>query len=130
MIWQPLWRLPVRLNHRFTSTTGFGYFGFSKTDPDNGYYDPRQYWGIYQELALDMTFSKRARGHIGGRFGFDKENGDDWLDGGRFEVSGSVVVLPRVSLTAGYYNSNSRLDSREGYAADGFFAGLNYTHHD
>ena len=130
LIWQPLWRLPVHLNHRFTSTTGFGYFGFTKTDPDNGYYDPRQYWSIYQELALDMTFSKRARGHIGGRFGFDKENGDDWFNVGRFDVSGSFVLVPRFTLTAGYYNSNSRLDSREGYAADGFFVGLDYTHHD
>jgi len=128
--WQPLWRLPIRLNHRFTSTTGLGYFGFSKTDPDNGYYDPRQYVSIYEELALDMTFSKRARGHIGGRFGFDRENGDDWFNVGRFDISGSFVVHPRFSLTAGYYNSNSRLDSREGYAADGFFIGLDYVHHD
>jgi tetratricopeptide (TPR) repeat protein len=130
LVWQPLWRLPVRMNHRFTSSTGFGYFGFSKTDPDNGYYDPRQYWNVFEELALDMTFSKRARGHLSGRFGFDRENGGDWQNAGRFEVSGSFAVHPRLSLTAGYYNSNSRLDSREGYAADGFYVGLGYVHHE
>jgi tetratricopeptide (TPR) repeat protein len=130
LVWQPLWRMPVHVSHRFTSTTGFGYFGFTKTDPDNGYYDPRQYLSLYEEVALDMTFSKRARGHISGRYGFDRENGDDWFDVGRFEISGSFVVHPRVSLTAGYYNSTSRLDSREGYAADGFYVNLDYIHHD
>jgi len=45
-------------------------------------------------------------------------------------VSGSFVLVPRFTLTTGCYNSNSRLDSREGYAADGFFVGLDYTHHD
>jgi len=130
LVWQPLWRLPVHVNHRFTSTTGLGYFGFSKTDPDNGYYDPRQYLSIYEEAALDMTFSKRARGHVSGRYGFDRENGGDWFDVGRFDISGSLVVHPRVSLSAGYYNSTSRLDSREGYAADGFYIGLDYVHHD
>ncbi len=130
LVWQPLWRLPVRLNHRFTSTTGAGYFGFSKTDPDNGYYDPRQYLSIYEEVALDMTFSKRARGHVGGRAGLERENGGDWIDVWRFDISGSLAVHPRFSLKAGYYNSTSRLDSREGYAADGFFVGLDYVHHD
>ena len=129
LVWQPLWRLPVRLNHRFTSTTGFGYFGFSETK-DNGYYDPRQYLSIYEEASLDMTFHRRVRGRLSGRIGLDRENGDDWFDVGRVEVSGTFVLHPRFSLTAGYYNSNSRLDSREGYAANGFSLSLDYVHHD
>ena len=130
LAWQPLWRMPVGVNHRFTSTTGFGYFGFSKTDPDNGYYDPRQYLSVYEEVALDMTFTKRARGHVAGRLGLERENGGDWFDVGRIDISGTFTVHPRVSLTAGYYNSNSRLDSREGYAANGFYINLDYVHHD
>jgi len=128
-VWQPIWRVPVRLNHRFTSTTGFGYFGFSKTD-DNGYYDPRQYLSLYEEVGLDMTFSKRVRGNVAGRIGLDRENGGDWFDVGRIELSGTVVLHSRFALTAGYYNSNSRLDSREGYAAHGFYINLDYVHHD
>jgi hypothetical protein len=129
LVWQPLWRLPVRVNHRFTSTTGVGYFGFSATR-DNGYYDPRQYLSLYEEVALEVTFSKRARGRAAGRLGLDRENGDDWFDVGRFEISGTFVLHPRLALTAGYYDSNSRLGSREGYAADGFYLSLDYVHHD
>ncbi|HEX6791876.1 MAG TPA: tetratricopeptide repeat protein [Candidatus Krumholzibacteria bacterium] len=129
LVWQPLWKLPTRLNHRFSLTTGLGYFGFSHTR-DNGYYDPRQYLSIYEEGALDMTLHRRVRGHVSGRIGFDRENGDDWFDVGRFDISGTFVLHPRFTLTAGYYNSNSRLDSREGYAADGFYVGLDYVHHD
>jgi len=129
VVWQPLWRVPVRLNHRFTSTTGVGYFGFSETN-DNGYYDPRQYLSLYEELALDMTFSRRLRGRLSGRIGLDRENGDDWFDVGRFEISATAALHRRLALTAGYYNSNSRLDSREGYQADGFYLTLDYVHHD
>ena len=87
-------------------------------------------------LAPSQTESAKERGFrdddVPADFGevSDKENGDDWFNVGRFDVSGSFVVAPRFTLTAGYYNSNSRLDSREGYAADGFFVGLDYTHHD
>jgi hypothetical protein len=49
---------------------------------------------------------------------------------GRFEASASAALHARVTLTAGYYNSNSRLDSREGYQADGFYLTLDYVHHD
>jgi tetratricopeptide (TPR) repeat protein len=129
LVWQPLWRVPVRLDHRFTSTTGLGYFGFSETN-DNGYYDPRQYLSFYEEVALDLVFSKRARARVSGRFGWDRENGGDWFDVGRFEVSGTAVLHRRVALTAGYYNSDSRLDSREGYQADGFYITVDYVHHD
>jgi hypothetical protein len=129
VVWEPIWRLPVRLDHRFTSTTGFGYFGFSETN-DHGYYDPRQYLSFYEEVALDVTFSKRAKARLAGRFGWDRENGGDWFEAGRFEVSGAFVLHRRLSLNAGYYSSDSRLDSREGYQADGFYIALEYVHHD
>jgi Flp pilus assembly protein TadD len=129
LVWQPLWRLPTRMSHRFTSTTGLGYFGFSNTR-DNGYYDPRQYLSLYEELALDMTFHRRLRGHFAGRIGLDRENGGDWFDVGRVDISGIFLLHRRFSLTAGYYNSNSRIGTREGYAADGFYVGLDYVHHD
>jgi tetratricopeptide (TPR) repeat protein len=129
LAWQPLWRVPVRLNHRFTSTTGLGYFGFSETN-DNGYYDPRQYLSLYEEVALDMTFSKRVKARLSGRLGLDRENGDDWFDVARFEASLSWAIHHRWALTAGYYNSTSRLDSREGYAADGLYLSVDYVHHE
>jgi tetratricopeptide (TPR) repeat protein len=123
--WQPLWRMPVKYNHRFTSSTGFAYFGFSETT-DHGYYDPRQYLSFYEEVALAMTFSPRVRARVAGRISIDKENGDEWFPAGRFELSASWSVWRGLGLTAGYTNSTSRLDSRPGYDIDGFYVTVGY----
>jgi hypothetical protein len=123
--WQPLWRMPVKYNHRFTSSTGFAYFGFKETT-EHGYYDPRQYTSFYEDLALAMTFSPRVRARIAGRVSLDNENGDEWFPTGRFELSASWSVWRRLGLTAGYVNSTSRLDSRPGYNIDGFYITLGY----
>jgi Flp pilus assembly protein TadD len=125
MQWQPLWRMPVKYNHRFTSSTGFAYFGFSETT-DHGYYDPRQYLSFFEEIALAMTFSPRVSARIAGRVSIDKENSDDWFPTGRFELSGSWSIWRGLGLTAGYTNSTSRLDSRPGYDIDGFYVTLGY----
>ncbi len=127
LVWQPIWRLPIGVVNRLTSSTGAGYFGYSETT-DNGYYDPRQYLSVYEEVAIDFVFSPRIRARLAGRLGLDRENGEDWFDTGRFEASGSFAIWRGLALTAGYYNSTSRLDSREGYAADGFYLTLDYLH--
>lgn len=126
LVWQPIWR-PIGPRNRITSSTGAGYFGFSETN-DNGYFDPDNYISVYEEVAVDFTFSARVHARLAGRFGFDKENSDDWFDTGRFEASASFAITRGLSLTAGYYSSTSRLDSREGYAADGFYLTLDYLH--
>lgn len=125
LVWQPLWRIPVKYNHRFTSSTGFAYFGFSETT-DHGYYDPRQYLSFYEDLALAMTFSARVRARVAGRVSLDKENGDDWFPAGRFEISASWAIWHGLGLTAGYTNANSRLNDRPGYNVDGFYVTLGY----
>jgi tetratricopeptide (TPR) repeat protein len=127
LVWQPVWRLPIAPKNRLTSTTGMGYFSFAKTRND-GYYNPRQYLSLYEELAVDATFSERLQGRVAGRVGLDRENGSDWFDTGRIEASLTAGLWRGVTLTAGYFNSNSRLDSREGYQADGFYLTLGYTH--
>lgn len=123
--WQPLWRMPVKINHRFSSSTGFAYYGFKNTN-DHGYYDPQQYLSFYEEVALAMTFSPRVRGRVAGRLSADKENFDDWFLTGRFEASASWDIYRGLALTAGYTNANSRLDSRPGYEIDGFYVTLGY----
>lgn len=125
MVWEPLWRVPIKLNHRFTSSTGFAYYGFKRTN-DNGYYDPRQYLSFYEELAIAMKFSPRVSARVAGRVSIDKENGDDWFPTGRFEASARWAVWRGLGLSAGYTNSNSRLDSRPGYEIDGFYVTLDY----
>jgi tetratricopeptide (TPR) repeat protein len=125
VVWEPLWRLPISLNHRFSSSSGFAYYGFKRTN-DNGYYDPRQYLSFYEELALSMTFSERVRARIAGRLSLDKENSDDWFVTGRIEASARWSIWRGLGLSAGYTNSNSRLDSRPGYEIDGFYVTLDY----
>ncbi len=125
VVWEPLWRLPVKLNHRFSSSTGFAYYGFKRTN-DSGYYDPRQYLSFHEELAIAMTFSPRVRGRLAGRLSLDKENADDWFWTGRFEASATWAIYRGLGLSAGYTNANSRLDSRPGYEIDGFYITLDY----
>ncbi len=125
--WQPLWRLPIGLDHRFTSTTGFGAFGFDETK-DNGYYDPRQYLSFYEELGVEMEFSERLRATLSGRLALEKENGSDWFTAGSVSASASWSMWRGLGITAGVYSSESRLTSREGYQADGFYITVDYRH--
>ncbi|HEX5131521.1 MAG TPA: hypothetical protein VFX92_03425 [Candidatus Krumholzibacteria bacterium] len=127
LVWQPLWRLPIGLNHRFTSTTGFAAFGFDQSK-DNGYYDPRQYLSLYEDLAVQMKFSARFRAELSGRIALEKENGGDWFTAGSFAASATWAVWRGLGLTAGVYSSESRLSSREGYQADGFYLTVDYLH--
>ncbi len=125
--WQPFWRMPIDMKHRFTSTTGVSYFGYQHTK-DNGYYDPNAYWSIYEQVALDMTIAPPLRAHIAGRLSLENENHGDWFTAGSFEASASWAVWRGLGLTAGYYKSDSRVTSREGYQADGFYITVDYLH--
>jgi hypothetical protein len=125
MLWEPLWRMPIKLNHRFSSSTGFAYYGFSETN-SNGYYDPDKYLSFFEEAALSATFSPRVRGRLAGRLSVDQEDGGDWFLTGRFELSATWSIWRGLSLAAGYTNSNSRLDNRPGYEIDGFYVTLGY----
>ena len=127
LAWQPFWRLPLGFYNRFTSTTGFAAFGFSETK-DNGYYDPKQYLSAYQELALEMRFSRRVRANISDRIALEKENGGDWFTAGSGSASISWSLWRGLGLTVGGYASQSRLSSREGYEADGYYISVDYLH--
>ena len=124
-LWEPLWRAPIGVSHRFSSSTGLAYFGFKRTT-DNGYYDPRQYISIFEEVAIAMTFTPRVSARLAGRISLDKENGDDWFVTGRFEASARWAIWRGLGLYAAYTNANSRLDSRPGYEIDGFIVTLEY----
>jgi tetratricopeptide (TPR) repeat protein len=123
--WDPLWRLPIDITHRFTSNTGFAYYGFDRTT-DGGYYDPSQYLTFYEEVALALRFPGRVRARVAGRISVDKENFDEWFPTGRWELSASWNIWRGLGLSAGYTNSNSRLDSRPGYEIDGFYVTLDW----
>jgi tetratricopeptide (TPR) repeat protein len=125
--WQPFWRFPVRLNHRFTSTTGIAYFGFTDTK-DNGYYDPDDYASVFEQLALDVRITRALRARVAGRLALERENGGDWFTAGSVEGSATWAIGGGLGLTAGFYSSDSRVTSREGYQADGFYVTLDYLH--
>ncbi|MDH4037530.1 MAG: hypothetical protein OEX18_12225 [Candidatus Krumholzibacteria bacterium] len=126
LAWQPFWRLPG-FNNRFTSTTGFAIFGFSETK-DNGYYDPRQYLSLYEDLALEMRFSARVRATVSGRIALEREDSGDWFTAGSGSASVSWAVWRGLGVTVGGYASQSRLSTREGYQANGFYVTVDYLH--
>jgi len=121
--WKPVQRLPVPIRHRFTTTTGVAYYDFDKT-LDHGYYNPNQYLSLYEVVGVEAEFGKRLRVEVNGRVAADRENSDDWFSGGSFGASASLRTAGGVTVSAGYYNSRSRFDTRAGYEADGFWVGL------
>jgi len=123
--WQPFWRLPLGFGNRFTSTTGLAIFGFSQSG-DNGYYDPNQYVSFYEDLALELRFSPHVRGEIAGRIAMEREDNDDWFAAGSGRAAVTWNIWKGLGLTVGGYASQSRLTSREGYQADGFYISLEY----
>jgi hypothetical protein len=126
LAWQPFWRIPGFYN-RFTSTTGFAAFGFSETK-DNGYYDPQQYLSCYEDLALEMRFSARVRAAVSGRIALEREDSGDWFTAGSGSASITWAVWRGLGLTVGGYASESRLSTREGYQADGYYVTVDYLH--
>jgi hypothetical protein len=127
LAWQPFWRLPVGFYNRFTSVTGFGAFGFSEIK-DNGYYDPRQYLSFFQDLTLEMRFHPRLRAEISGRIALERDTTSDWYTAGSGSASISWAMWRGLGLTVGGYSSQSRLTTREGYEANGYYISVDYLH--
>ena len=125
LVWRPLYRIPMPVKHRFTSHTFLGYMGFRETK-DHGYYNPLTYWTLYELVEVDFDFSARWRLNLNGRFGTEKENSLPWYGVGAFGGGISWSALQGLTLSAGYFNSRSRLDTRSGFQADGFYLTADY----
>jgi hypothetical protein len=123
--WKPAERLPLPVAHRFTLTTGAAYFDFERT-LDHGYYNPDRYVSVYEMLGVEVTFARRLRVDVSGRIAIERENSGDWFSAGSFSASATLRTVDRLSVQAGYYNSRSRLDTRAGYKANGFWVGVEY----
>jgi hypothetical protein len=123
--WRPAQRLPVPVEHRFTLSTGVAYYDFDRT-LDHGYYDPDRYISLYQGLAVELHFGERVALELNGRIAAERENSADWFSAGSFNAEASWQAATYLRLTAGYYNSRSRLDTRSGYESDGFWVGVEF----
>jgi hypothetical protein len=100
--------------------TGFGYIDFSE-QLGHGYFNPDQYLTIYESAELTGSFGERVSATLNGRFGFEREDSSDWFTAASIGGSLSLRASSSMSLTAGYANSKSRLDTQSGYQADGFY---------
>jgi len=123
--WKPAQRLPVPVEHRFTLTTGLAVADFSKT-LDHGYYNPDRFLSLYETAGLEARPVRRLRVEVSGSLSVERENSDDWYAAGSFSTAAALEAADRLTFTAGYYRSRSRLDTRAGYKAHGFWIGVEY----
>jgi tetratricopeptide (TPR) repeat protein len=123
--WTPPLRVRKRPNNRFGLIQGVEHSRFGK-QLDNGYFCPRVYTYAYGGVRFVTDLGKRFNVSLDGRLGGEKENGNDWASVGAFEGVLRLRVGDRVVLTGGYFKSGSRLDSPDGFRAEGFFMTLDY----
>jgi len=123
------WMPPLKVRHRpgssFVLIQGVEYSSFGK-QLDNGYFCPPSYFYVYGGLRFVTDLGKKVNVSLDGRLGGEKEDGSEWASVGAFEGALRARVTGRVVLTGGYFKSGSRLDSPDGFRADGFFVSLDY----
>ena len=121
--WNPIWQAPVRTRNRFTLISYLGYLSFAE-DPGNGYFSPESYAIFYQRVEWLLNFQNVVSLMIAGRMG--AEHDTEWFPVGALDGYVSWRIVPDFALTLGYYNTESRLDTRSGYQADGWYLTMDY----
>jgi len=121
--WNPIWQAPVQTRNRFKLITYAGYMSFSE-DPGHGYFSPESYVIFYQRVEWLLNFQNIVNLMIAGRMGAERDT--EWFPVGALDGYVSWRIIPDLALTLGYYNTQSRLDTRSGYQADGWYLTLDY----
>jgi tetratricopeptide (TPR) repeat protein len=121
--WETALRFPYSYPHRITAIEGIDYLSFSKT-LDNGYYDPSSYARVHLGLRFLSDIGRDVEAGAEGQIGTEKETGNDWTSAGSFNLFLRARVWGGSYVTAGYYQSGSRLDSPDGFRAEGFYVTL------
>ncbi len=124
LLWQPAAQFPLGFRNRWNLTTGIAHWNFAESN-DNGYYSPDKYTAVYQRIAVTAYPTSRVIFDLGGRLGWEKET-DDWFTVGSFNTSIWFRLVQGLGIGAGYYASESRLDSQSGYEANGFYLMTEY----
>jgi len=125
LTWNPIYQAPVGVRNRFTSSTYVGYLTFDR-QLDHGYFSPSEYITLYERLQWDLNFDDVVHLIVAGRIGPEREGSGDWFWVGSMDGLASWQMLRDFSITLGYYNSRSRLETRSGYQADGWYLTLGY----
>lgn len=123
--WMSPWRVPAPGRNRVLLLQGVEYSRFAK-QPDNGYFSPRSYMYAYGGARFTGDIGRRATLTVDGRIGGEKEYGNDWASVGAIEIALRTRVAEGWSLAAGYFHSGSRLDSPDGFRAEGVYVTLEY----
>lgn len=123
--WTHPFRVRQRPGNRVIFIQGVEYSSFGK-QLDNGYFCPASYFYAYGGLRFVTDLGKKVNVSLDGRLGGEKEDGNEWASVGAFEGGLRVRITGTVVLTGGYFKSGSRLDSPDGFRADGFFVSLDY----
>jgi hypothetical protein len=123
--WRPVYRAPIGIRNRFRSISYAGYLGFAE-QLDNGYFNPDDYLTIYERLEWELGLHDRLVLMVAGRIGVENENFGDTFLVGALDGYATWRFVRDLSLTAGYFNSQSRLDTRSGYQADGWYVTLDF----
>jgi thioredoxin-like negative regulator of GroEL len=121
--WTGPQRLPPARRVGLVFLQGAEYSDFAKQQ-GNGYFSPDSYVHLYGGVRLDTRGTRRLGLRLEGRLGGEKDSGADWASVGSFEGSIRVRVASGAVLGAGYYKSGSRLDSPDGFRAEGVYATL------
>jgi tetratricopeptide (TPR) repeat protein len=124
--WTPIYRIPMgSVRNRIRSYTYAGYMGFAET-LDHGYFNPDDYVITYERVELEMSFTEHFLAMVAGRIGLENDNFNEWLFVGA--IDGYITLRPvrDLSFTLGYFNTDSRLESRSGYQADGWYASIDF----
>jgi hypothetical protein len=121
--WNPIWQAPVRTRNRFKLISYAGYLSFAE-ELDTGYFSPDQYVIFYQRVEWQLSFQNVVTLMLAGRMGAERDT--EWFPVGALDGYVSWRIIPDLALTLGYYNTQSRLDTRSGYQADGWYLTLDY----
>ncbi len=117
--------IPVSWKNGFKFAVGYEYFHFTRLLA-NGYYNPRDYLNVYNDTYFMSAVGRRAAVTIRGRLSLERENNTETVLVGGFESKIEINPIRTISVTAGYHNSRSRLDSSSGYRLSGFFINMDY----
>ncbi|MEE9270444.1 MAG: tetratricopeptide repeat protein [Candidatus Krumholzibacteria bacterium] len=123
--WNPRLNRAGRWQNAFVLTEGVEYWDFEQA-LDNGYFNPLTYAHVFGGVGFAGDLSPRVHAEVSGRFGVEKESGQDWTNAGSFTAAIRVKATQRFFVGAGYNGSGSRLDSPDGFRSNGFFVSVEY----
>ncbi len=121
--WVSPWQVPEAWRTGAVLLQGLEYTNFAE-QLDNGYFSPDSDIYIYGGIRLATAGGGRFGASVEGRFGGEHESGTEWVSVGSFDVALRYRIQADAVLSGGFYKSGSRLDSADGFRAEGVYLTL------